>query len=99
MPIQLYAPGTRRGNPYWIARISLETVRSNGYAFQVEMLYRTVMLGGRVRELPITFTDRTHGSSKMSSRVIVEALALPWRVRSMAVRPASAGVAAGIRER
>ena len=61
-------------------------MRSNGYAFQVEMLYRTVMLGGRVAELPIRFTDRTRGSSKMSWRVIVEALTLPWRVRSSALQ-------------
>ena len=99
LPIRDCTAGLRCWRPSTLARISLETVRSNGYAFQVEMLYRTVMLGGRARELPITFTDRTHGSSKMSSRVILEALALPWRVRSMAVRPASAGVASEIRPR
>jgi dolichol-phosphate mannosyltransferase len=44
------------------------------------------MVGGRVREIPIRFTDRTRGASKMSSGVILEALALPWRVRSSARR-------------
>ena len=81
--------GLRCWRPATLARLSLETVRSNGYAFQVEMLYRTVMLGGRVAELPIRFTDRTRGSSKMSWRVIAEALTLPWRVRSTALQTAS----------
>jgi dolichol-phosphate mannosyltransferase len=89
--------GLRCWKPATLARISLETVRSNGYAFQVEMLYRTVMLGGRVREIPIRFTDRTRGTSKMSSRVVFEALALPWRVRSITLPP-SGGMRSEIRQ-
>jgi dolichol-phosphate mannosyltransferase len=84
LPIRDCTAGLRCWKPATLAGISLETVRSNGYAFQVEMAYRTVMIGGRVREIPIRFTDRTRGSSKMSSGVILEALALPWRVRSSA---------------
>jgi dolichol-phosphate mannosyltransferase len=89
--------GLRCWRPATLARISLETVRSNGYAFQVEMLYRMVMLGGRVGEIPIRFTDRTCGTSKMSSSVVLEALALPWRVRSIAVPP-SGGMGSEIRQ-
>jgi dolichol-phosphate mannosyltransferase len=92
--------GLRCWKPSTLSRISLETVRSNGYAFQVEMLYRTVRFGGRVREVPIRFTDRMRGSSKMSYRVIFEALALPWHVRSMAGHtPSSGGVRSEIRQR
>jgi dolichol-phosphate mannosyltransferase len=57
--------------------IDLTTVRSEGYSFQIEMTYRTVLLGYRVREVPITFTDRIAGGSKMSRRIVLEAA---WRV-------------------
>lgn len=54
--------------------IDLSTVTTDGYGFQIDMAYRVSRAGGRVIEVPITFTDRTEGNSKMSSRVIVEAL-------------------------
>jgi dolichol-phosphate mannosyltransferase len=57
--------------------IELETVRSEGYAFQIEMTYRAVLLGFRVQEVPIVFTDRIAGGSKMSRRIVLEAA---WRV-------------------
>jgi dolichol-phosphate mannosyltransferase len=85
--------GMRCWRPETLVRLSLDSVQSNGYAFQVEMLYRTLLSGGRVCEVPITFTDRTRGSSKLSGRVVLEGLALPWRIRSgalAATRPASA---------
>jgi dolichol-phosphate mannosyltransferase len=53
--------------------IDLGTLRSSGYAFQVELTYRAVCAGFRVQEVPITFHDREHGSSKMSWRIAVEA--------------------------
>jgi hypothetical protein len=63
--------------------INLSRVQAEGYGFQVEMTYRLVRRGGRVVEVPIAFVDRTRGTSKMSSRIIVEALALVtwWAVR------------------
>ena len=54
--------------------IEFEDVRSAGYCFQIEMLDRAVQSGCRVTEVPITFDDRLHGESKMSGRIIVEAL-------------------------
>ncbi len=54
--------------------IDLESIRTNGYAFQVEMTYRTARLGFEIQELPITFTDRRVGKSKMSGRIVIEAL-------------------------
>ena len=63
-------------------RLSLDNVQSNGYAFQVETLYRTILNGLRVCEVPITFVDRTRGSSKLSGGVVLEGLALPWRIRA-----------------
>ena len=62
-------------------RIDFETVRSNGYGFQVEMTYRALLQGFRVVEVPITFTDRTLGQSKMSRAIVVEAAVLVPRLR------------------
>ncbi len=59
--------------------LDLASIRADGYGFQIEMTYRTVQLGGTIVEVPIAFTDRTRGTSKMSSRIIVEALALVTR--------------------
>jgi dolichol-phosphate mannosyltransferase len=56
--------------------IDLPTARSQGYAFQVELTYRAVRQGFRVREVPITFRDRLHGRSKMSARIALEAMVL-----------------------
>lgn len=61
--------------------IDLPTVHSNGYAFQVEMNHRAVRLGQTVVEIPITFEERTLGSSKLSLAVQLESAVLPWRLR------------------
>ena len=60
------------------ALTDLERVRSNGYAFQIEMTYRLWRKGMRIRELPIIFADRTLGESKMSKRISVEAFWIVW---------------------
>jgi dolichol-phosphate mannosyltransferase len=62
--------------------IDLPTVRSHGYAFQVELTYRTVRAGFRVAEIPIVFRDRRLGRSKMSWRIAAEAMLLVPRLRS-----------------
>ncbi|MGH9286218.1 MAG: nuclear transport factor 2 family protein, partial [Acidimicrobiales bacterium] len=59
-----------------LRRIDLQTVSAEGYAFQVEMAHRVVRAGGRVAEVPIEFLERVRGSSKMSARIVVEALIL-----------------------
>ncbi len=56
--------------------IDLDTVKAEGYGFQIEMAYRTVRCGGRVSEVPIRFVDRVEGTSKMSGRIVVEALGM-----------------------
>ena len=67
--------------------IDLATVRSRGYAFQVELTYRAIRDGFVIREVPITFRDRTVGESKMNWRIALEAAWLVPRLRSGAVRP------------
>ena len=58
--------------------IDLDRIRSNGYAFQIEMTYKAWMKGFRIREIPITFTDRYAGQSKMSGGIVREALRVVW---------------------
>ena len=60
--------------------IDLEAVRSNGYSFQVEMTHKAWRQGLRVVEVPIIFTDRFQGNSKMSFRIVREALWMVWRL-------------------
>ena len=71
-------------------RIAFDAVRADGYGFQVEMTYLTQANGGRIVEVPITFRDRTLGRSKMSMRIVVEALALVtwWGFRDRVLRRA-----------
>jgi dolichol-phosphate mannosyltransferase len=61
--------------------IHFDSVRSRGYAFQVELTYRAVRAGFRVVEVPIVFRDRQHGESKMSWRIAAEAMWLVPRLR------------------
>ncbi|MBM3846691.1 MAG: polyprenol monophosphomannose synthase [Verrucomicrobia bacterium] len=60
--------------------IDLEKIRSNGYSFQIEMTHQAWRQGFRVAELPIIFTDRFQGTSKMSFKIVLEALWMVWRL-------------------
>jgi dolichol-phosphate mannosyltransferase len=64
-----------------LAAIGSDDVRSNGYAFQIETTYRAWTRGLRLREVPIIFVDRVHGTSKMSKRIGLEALWIVWWLR------------------
>lgn len=61
--------------------IRLDRVKSEGYSFQIEMSYRCWRRGFRIKEIPITFTDRAAGVSKMSKKIIWEAAGMVWRLR------------------
>jgi dolichol-phosphate mannosyltransferase len=65
--------------------IDLNKVRSNGYAFQIEMSYRAFKRGFRIVEIPIVFVDRTEGQSKMSKMIVREAVWMVWRLRWWAI--------------
>jgi dolichol-phosphate mannosyltransferase len=60
--------------------INLDEIQSNGYSFQVEMTHKIWRRGGRVVEVPIIFTDRFQGNSKMSSKIVREAFWMVWRL-------------------
>jgi dolichol-phosphate mannosyltransferase len=64
-----------------LAAINLDEVRSNGYAFQIEMSYRAMKKGFKPIEIPILFADRTEGESKMSGHIVREAVLMVWRLR------------------
>jgi dolichol-phosphate mannosyltransferase len=94
----LYARGVT-GLPVWDAtggfkcfrRTVLEAidfahVRSNGYAFQIEMSFRAWKRSFRIVEIPIVFVDRTEGTSKMSKSIVREAIWMVWRLRWWAIR-------------
>jgi dolichol-phosphate mannosyltransferase len=66
--------------------IDLHAVHSNGYSFQIEMAYRAVRRGLRIKEVPIVFFDRTLGRSKMSRRIFAEAVGMVWKLRFDALR-------------
>jgi dolichol-phosphate mannosyltransferase len=58
--------------------INLPSVKSNGYGFQIEMNHRTWRKGLKVAEVPIIFADRVEGTSKMSKKIVIEALLMVW---------------------
>jgi dolichol-phosphate mannosyltransferase len=64
-----------------LAAIDLKDVRSNGYAFQIEMSFRAFRKGFKGIEIPIVFSDRTHGLSKMNKGIMIEAIRIPWMLR------------------
>ncbi|MFP5298261.1 MAG: polyprenol monophosphomannose synthase [Actinomycetota bacterium] len=80
--------GFRAYRRSWLATEDLSTVASHGYAFQIEMTRRVHSRGGRIAEVPITFVERTTGNSKMSRRIVAEALVevTMWGLRDRVAR-------------
>ena len=61
--------------------INFEHVKSNGYAFQIEMNFKAWKKGFRIKEIPIIFVDRVKGNSKMSKKIVREAVFMVWKLR------------------
>jgi dolichol-phosphate mannosyltransferase len=61
--------------------LDVDSVRSEGYSFQIELKYRTLKLGFRGVEVPIVFEDRRVGKSKMSTKIVIEAFVRVWSMR------------------
>jgi dolichol-phosphate mannosyltransferase len=80
--------GFRAYRATMLRNVDMGRVVAEGYGFQIEMAYRVAAQGGRIAEVPISFTDRTHGTSKMSGRIVAEALALVtwWGARDRTAR-------------
>ncbi len=71
-----------------LAKVDFHTVKADGYGFQIEMAYRALGVGGQIVEVPISFIDRTRGTSKMSGRIVLEAMFLVtwWGIRDHLLR-------------
>jgi hypothetical protein len=68
-----------------LRRIDLDHIKADGYGFQIEMTYEAKRCGATIQEVPIRFVDRVEGESKMSTFIVVEALALVtwWGLRRL----------------
>lgn len=64
-----------------LERLDLDAIRSNGYSFQIETVFRAWHAGFKIVEMPIVFVDRNVGASKMSKRIVWEAIWMVWRMR------------------
>jgi dolichol-phosphate mannosyltransferase len=80
LPVHDCTSGFRCWTRGLLARLPLDRIVSEGYAFQVEIAWEAHIAGGRIVEVPITFVERREGQSKMSGRVIAESVILPWRL-------------------
>ena len=67
--------------------VHLESFQSEGYSFQVEMSYRASRAGMKIVEIPIIFTDRQFGQSKISRKVMIESAIMPWKLRAQSWQP------------
>ena len=65
----------------FLEAIDLDRVKSNGYAFQIEMTFKAWKKGFKVKEIPIIFVDRVKGKSKMSKKIVREAVTMVWKLR------------------
>jgi dolichol-phosphate mannosyltransferase len=81
LPISDTTGGFRCIRSELLEGIGFERIRSTGYAFQIELNYRFVKSGARIKEIPFFFVDRTRGESKLSLRIAVEALWIVWWLR------------------
>lgn len=61
--------------------IDLDRIKSNGYSFQIEMTFKAYKKGFRIKEIPIVFMDRVKGKSKMSKKIVREAVIMVWKLR------------------
>jgi len=86
LPIRDLTSGYKAFSRRALEAVALDRVSSNGYSFQIELTYRAVLQGMRVKEVPIVFVDRTAGRSKMSRKIFLEAIGMVWKLRYSAMR-------------
>lgn len=81
LPVQDSTGGFKCFRREVLEKIDLDEIKSNGYAFQIELNFKVWKNGFRVKEIPIIFIDRIHGESKLSKKIMWEAVFLVWKLR------------------
>ena len=81
MPIKDATGGFKCFRRKVLEAIDFDKVKSNGYAFQIEMTFKAFKKGFKIGEMPIIFIDRTKGASKMSKKIVREAILMVWILR------------------
>lgn len=81
MPIKDATGGFKCFRRKVLESIDLSKVKSNGYSFQIEMTFKAYVKGFRIKEIPIIFVDRVKGKSKMSKKIVREAVMMVWKLR------------------
>ncbi len=81
MPIRDMTAGFKLFRRKVLETLDLSGIEASGYMFQIELKYRTVQAGFRVREVPVTFVDREFGESKMTGSIVTEAMWRVWKLR------------------
>ncbi|MBP1682756.1 MAG: Dolichol-phosphate mannosyltransferase [Ignavibacteriaceae bacterium] len=81
LPVHDATGGYKCFNRKVLEAIDLDRVKSNGYAFQIEMTFKAWKKGFKVKEIPIIFVDRVKGKSKMSKKIVREAVTMVWKLR------------------
>jgi len=81
MPIKDATGGFKCFRRKVLESIDLDKVKSNGYSFQIEMTFKAYCKGFRIKEIPIVFIDREKGKSKMSKKIVREAVTMVWKLR------------------
>jgi len=85
MPVRDATGGFKCFRRKVLETIDLDAIKSNGYTFQIEVSMRAWKRGFRIREIPIVFVDRQQGASKMSKKIIREAIWMVWYLRLMSI--------------
>lgn len=81
MPIKDATGGFKCFRRKVLEAIDLDKVKSNGYSFQIEMTFKAYSRGFKIKEVPIIFSDRVKGKSKMSKKIVREAVTMVWKLR------------------
>ncbi len=85
MPVRDATGGFKCFRKQVLEAINLDRVKSNGYSFQIEMTFKAYAKGFKIKEIPIVFIDRVKGKSKMSKKIVREAVVMVWKLRIQSI--------------
>jgi len=85
LPVKDPTGGFKSINVNALKEINLDTILSDGYSFQIELTYRMWLKKCRIKEIPIVFTERREGKSKLSKKIVREAIFMVWKLKFLAI--------------